>query len=882
MNTPTLSPVPGLPAAISLLVLGAFAAVTASGQNTANDTAAEEIVELSPFEVTAEKDLGYRAGTSMAGTRTNEELKNVPAAITVFTDEFISDIGATDLASMMEYAIVGDVTPTTDDDYNTTRIRGYSVPYNRRNYFIWTARTDVYNTERLDIARGPNGVLFGDVDPGGIANTNTKRAKFKNATSAAVRAGSNQYFRATLDINRVVTKNWALRLNVLEHESDSYVNWVYDKRRAAHLASTLRLGRDTVFRVEGEYGMFDRNFPSSLPRDRYSVWDGVTTYESDPSNAAFARQSTAAYRTWFPELNSVLNLQGSGRTNGGSGAAAKAILDQGIFPRDFHIKGADQKQENKYHNYSAYLERRFGRNLVFEIAYNRSVSDDDRITPNATMWTFQDPNAYLPDGVTPNDYFGYHFYDQGWAKRHNREDVQDARASMVFDWRAGNWMQQRFFASAGWRNSRTEDRSSREAWLNTGNPNMRNSSNYVWRRVYFELGDSYENTAFKGFINDPVTGLVSGFPNNGNLQNSDDTLQYAQVSATGNYWQGRLRTLVGVRRDKVYNKVQGYVEDAATGNRTPGDYRVGADMLKTSVNAGALFSPVPALTIFYSYSESFRPINSGLMNRYNMPLSPREGIGNEYGVRLELFNRKAYLTASYHDIDLRNVNVSISSVVGNINDIWEIVDPSRKLPDGFTPYDVRSQWARGVEVELWLNLTREWSVQAGFATTNNKFQDVANDIKNYTATHMESWVQAAGDNPAIIGELDGIYTFLNDNTPGAMANRSNKWKFTAFTKYQFRRGPLKGFYLGGGVVSTSGRVLYNEVHDGEIVTYWGPGYTIINALAGYSRKIGRRTTWKVALNVNNLTDREYVNQTSLDSIYWGAPRTFMLTNTFSF
>jgi len=55
----------------------------------------EQIVKLSPFEVTSSKDVGYQATQTLAGTRINSDLKDVGSAIQAITKEFMNDIGAT-------------------------------------------------------------------------------------------------------------------------------------------------------------------------------------------------------------------------------------------------------------------------------------------------------------------------------------------------------------------------------------------------------------------------------------------------------------------------------------------------------------------------------------------------------------------------------------------------------------------------------------------------------------------------------------------------------------------------------------------------------------------------------------------------------------------
>src|SRR5947207_10881422 len=64
----------------------------------------EPAVELSPFEVRAENDVGYQAANTTSGSRLNSRLKDTPASVSTFTPEFLSDIAATNLEEMLAHA----------------------------------------------------------------------------------------------------------------------------------------------------------------------------------------------------------------------------------------------------------------------------------------------------------------------------------------------------------------------------------------------------------------------------------------------------------------------------------------------------------------------------------------------------------------------------------------------------------------------------------------------------------------------------------------------------------------------------------------------------------------------------------------------------------
>ncbi|OUW17609.1 MAG: hypothetical protein CBD18_04110, partial [Opitutales bacterium TMED158] len=63
----------------------------------------DEIFELSPFSVDAAEDAGYRATTTLAGSRVRSNIGDLGASISVITEEFMQDTGATDGESLLQF-----------------------------------------------------------------------------------------------------------------------------------------------------------------------------------------------------------------------------------------------------------------------------------------------------------------------------------------------------------------------------------------------------------------------------------------------------------------------------------------------------------------------------------------------------------------------------------------------------------------------------------------------------------------------------------------------------------------------------------------------------------------------------------------------------------
>ncbi|MDS3862282.1 TonB-dependent siderophore receptor [Thermosynechococcaceae cyanobacterium BACA0444] len=84
---------------------------------------------------------------------------------------------------------------------------------------------------------------------------------------------------------------------------------------------------------------------------------------------------------------------------------------------------------------------------------------------------------------------------------------------------------------------------------------------------------------------------------------------------------------------------------------------------------GLLYRPMPELSLFANYSQSFSP-NIGAVSASGQPLPPTRGQGFEFGIKTELFQENLLATLTYYDITKQNVvtadptNLLFSAAVG--------------------------------------------------------------------------------------------------------------------------------------------------------------------------------------------------------------------------
>jgi len=262
------------------------------------DTPTEETVLLSPFEVTADSSKGYAATQTLAGTRINSQLEDVGSAISVVTAEFLKDTGATDNKTLLAYTTNTEVGGTKGNFFGSsggqsqdetgkfqnpnsnTRVRGLSNADNTRNFFTSELPWDGYNTDRIDLQRGANSILFGLGSPAGIINTTTKVAQHRNFGSVELRYGSYGSNRVALDYNQnLLKKELSIRLNLLRNNEEFKTRPAYslDKR----IFGTLRYdpqflsrnGNKTTLKLNYENGSVRSNNPRTItPGDRITGW----------------------------------------------------------------------------------------------------------------------------------------------------------------------------------------------------------------------------------------------------------------------------------------------------------------------------------------------------------------------------------------------------------------------------------------------------------------------------------------------------------------------------------------------------------------------------------------------------------------------------------
>ncbi|WP_414660366.1 TonB-dependent siderophore receptor [Horticoccus sp. 23ND18S-11] len=271
MYVSTFASLPPARWAVHVLVL---ASAALSAHAAAPVTArSDEAVQLSTFTVTADDDRGYYAPSAISGTRTKTELLNLPMNLNVLTEQFIKDIGATDLVDIVTFTAGLAAAPATSGDTNGGDTTGFSlrgfgthVPY--RNGFRRLRIVDTTNIARVEVIKGPSSVLYGTAFAGGSVNYVTKRPEpTKRITELTLRTGSYDLFRSEIDVNLpVIPKKLAVRFVGALEDSDSWSARAHTDLWVLNPVATYWFRPDSYITVEYERTKKSMNgYRSALP-----------------------------------------------------------------------------------------------------------------------------------------------------------------------------------------------------------------------------------------------------------------------------------------------------------------------------------------------------------------------------------------------------------------------------------------------------------------------------------------------------------------------------------------------------------------------------------------------------------------------------------------
>jgi iron complex outermembrane receptor protein len=261
------------PAALTFLSFQALAQGTnATLPEVRVDASSERESAISPV-------IGYRAKNAVTATKTDTPLAETPQSVTIVTRDQMVDQGAISLQDALGYAAgVRSDAYGFDARTDSVRIRGSEPAVyldglrQAYGYYTSTTRTEPYTLERLEVLRGPAGMLFGSGTVGGIVNMVSKRPQTETQREVGVQFGSFGRKQVQADLTGALTADgeWSYRLVALQRKSDTQVDYVPDDRSLIAPSLTWRPSAATSLTLQALW-QEDKSGTSS----QFLPWEGT-------------------------------------------------------------------------------------------------------------------------------------------------------------------------------------------------------------------------------------------------------------------------------------------------------------------------------------------------------------------------------------------------------------------------------------------------------------------------------------------------------------------------------------------------------------------------------------------------------------------------------
>jgi catecholate siderophore receptor len=348
-------------------------------RNTRTARGPETPAQPKPFAETQDArtgTVGYFVNSTSAATKTNTPIINIPQSLNVISRDMINDQNYQGLTDVTRF-VPGVAVHQGEGNRDELVIRGVD---SSANFFVNGFRDDVqifrdmYNTQSIEVLKGPSAITFGRGAGGGLLNRTLKEADGVYRYEASAQTGSWGDRRVTLDAGQAINENVAARLNVFYEGSDGFRDFNHLERYGVNPTVTLKPTDDTKIKLSYEYYHDERTADRGNPSQTPAGTVGVATR----FNPATPFAPNGNFSTFFgsPSLNTAQATVNTGMAivdhdfgNGLTVRNGTIVADykkfyQNIYPANGPLAGAVNPADTAF-NLGAY-QHHTDRNNAFD------------------------------------------------------------------------------------------------------------------------------------------------------------------------------------------------------------------------------------------------------------------------------------------------------------------------------------------------------------------------------------------------------------------------------------------------------------------------------------------------------------------------------------
>ncbi|MBV8838448.1 MAG: TonB-dependent receptor plug domain-containing protein, partial [Alphaproteobacteria bacterium] len=234
---------------------------------------------------TATGTAGVYANSTAVATKVNTPVINIPQSVSVVTRNFIADQNFQSVTDVTRY-VPGVAVHQGEGNRDELVIRGVD---SSANFFVNGFRDDVqiyrdlYNTQSIEVLKGPSALTFGRGSGGGLVNRTLKEADWSNVKEVTVQTGSSKDRRVAVDVDQAINPNVAARINAVYEARDTFRRYGWLERWGINPTLTLLPNDTTKVKLSFE------TFHDARTSDRGNPSQAVINAAPTAANAAFLR-----------------------------------------------------------------------------------------------------------------------------------------------------------------------------------------------------------------------------------------------------------------------------------------------------------------------------------------------------------------------------------------------------------------------------------------------------------------------------------------------------------------------------------------------------------------------------------------------------------------
>ena len=215
----------------------------AASASAAMTTTLPEVKVTASDDASSELTHSYAAHAVTVGSKIPQTLRETPQSISVVTRQRMDDQNITKIEDVLKQTTGVNVTRLDGaGNFNSIQARGFDIGTIQLDGLAisqganYSTALDTAIYDRIEVLRGPAGLLQGAGEPGGTINLVRKRARADFAGSVGVMLGSWDTRRAEFDLTSKLDESGRIRARVvgLVDDRESFVNTLESKKKLGY------------------------------------------------------------------------------------------------------------------------------------------------------------------------------------------------------------------------------------------------------------------------------------------------------------------------------------------------------------------------------------------------------------------------------------------------------------------------------------------------------------------------------------------------------------------------------------------------------------------------------------------------------------------------